>query len=143
MNQDISWNHTLFGELSTNARHCSVQIYSPSRPPPASFNTLEELAAVTKTVAQGLGEVVNPLYLQDIEDMKPCSGAVVQKGLEKVAVYVDEKGAKHAYRAVCPHLGCLVQVQANSSVSSFTHAPFSSYSVSSAFRNTIWSSYRC
>lgn len=61
-------------------------------------------------MVQGLTENLNPFYLQDIEDMKPCSGAVVQKGLEKVAVYVDEQGGKHAYRAVCPHLGCLVQV---------------------------------
>ncbi len=69
-----------------------------------------DLAKYGKTVAQALGENLNPLYLQDVEKLQPCSGAVVQKGLEKVAVYVDEKGDKHAYRAVCPHLGCLVQV---------------------------------
>lgn len=87
-----------------------LQIYSPSRLPPLSANTIKELASYGKTVVQGLAENLSPLYLQDIEDMKPCSGAVVQKGLEKVAVYVDEQGGKHAYRAVCPHLGCLVQV---------------------------------
>lgn len=114
-----------------------MQIYSPSRPPPASFNTLEELASVSKTVAQGLGENLNPLYLQDIEDMKPCSGAVVQKGIEKVAVYVDEEGGKHAYRAVCPHLGCLVQVRATSSAPHLNYYPCSSYGVSSTFKNTV------
>ena len=74
------------------------------------MNTLEELVSVGVTVTKGLGENLNPLYLQDIEDMKPCSGAVVQKGLEKVAVYVDEKGGKHTYSALCPHMGCVVQV---------------------------------
>ncbi len=74
------------------------------------MNTLEELVSVGMTVTKGLGENLNPLYLQDIEDMKPCSGAVVQKGLEKVAVYVDEKGEKHTYNALCPHMGCVVQV---------------------------------
>lgn len=84
-----------------------MQIYSPSRPPPASMGTLQELASVTETVAKGFGEVVNPFYMKDIEDMPPCSGGIVQKGLEKVAVYVDEKGEKHTYRAACPHLVCL------------------------------------
>lgn len=103
------------------SKHCSppckvfcwialLQIYNPSRLPPLSANTVKELASYGKTVVQGLAENLSPLYLQDIEDMKPCSGAVVQKGLEKVAVYVDEQGDKHAYRATCPHLGCLVQV---------------------------------
>ena len=87
-----------------------AQVYSPSRLPPATGDSLGDLATYGKTVAQGLTENLNPLYLQDIEKMKPCSGAVVQKGLEKVAVYVDENSNKHAFRAACPHLGCLVQV---------------------------------
>ncbi|CAL8472081.1 g11623 [Coccomyxa elongata] len=90
-----------------------AKIYNPSRLPPLSANTIKELASYGKTVVQGLAENLSPLYLQDIEDMKPCSGAVVQKGLEKVAVYVDEQGGKHAYRATCPHLGCLVQWNPN------------------------------
>jgi hypothetical protein len=68
------------------------------------MSTLQELVSVGETVAKGLGEIVNPLYLKDIEDMPPCSGGIVQKGLEKVAVYVDDKGEKHTYRAACPHL---------------------------------------
>jgi hypothetical protein len=68
------------------------------------MGTLQELVSLSQTVAKGLGEVANPLYLKDIEDMAPCSGGIVQKGLEKVAVYADEKGEKHLYRAVCPHM---------------------------------------
>jgi glycine/D-amino acid oxidase-like deaminating enzyme/nitrite reductase/ring-hydroxylating ferredoxin subunit len=37
------------------------------------------------------------------------SGAVVQRGLSKVAAYRDEKGELHEVSAVCPHLGCIVQ----------------------------------
>jgi Rieske Fe-S protein len=37
------------------------------------------------------------------------SGAVVQRGLSKVAAYRDEKGELHEMTAVCPHLGCIVQ----------------------------------
>ena len=36
------------------------------------------------------------------------TGAIVSHGLEKLAVYRDEKGALHEYSAKCPHLGCVV-----------------------------------
>ena len=35
-------------------------------------------------------------------------GAVVRRGLEKLAVYRDERGVLHEFSAVCPHLGCVV-----------------------------------
>ncbi len=54
--------------------------------------------------------VAPQLHNVDIEDMAPNSGATVQKGLCKVAVYKDEEGKKHAFSALCPHLGCLLQV---------------------------------
>jgi glycine/D-amino acid oxidase-like deaminating enzyme/nitrite reductase/ring-hydroxylating ferredoxin subunit len=35
-------------------------------------------------------------------------GAVLRRGLTKVAVYKDDKGATHECSAICPHLGCVV-----------------------------------
>lgn len=40
--------------------------------------------------------------------MPPDSGAVIRRGLRKVAVYCDEAGNHHECSAVCPHLGCIV-----------------------------------
>lgn len=74
------------------------------------MGTLQELVSVTETVAKGFGEVVNPLYMKDIEDFAPRTGGVIQKGLEKVAVYADDKGEKHTYRAACPHLVCTLSL---------------------------------
>ncbi|MCY7420689.1 MAG: FAD-dependent oxidoreductase [Chitinophagaceae bacterium] len=37
------------------------------------------------------------------------TGAIMNEGGHKVAVYKDEQGAVYAYTAVCPHLGCVVQ----------------------------------
>lgn len=36
------------------------------------------------------------------------SGAIIRKGVSKVAVYRDATGAVHERSAVCPHLGCIV-----------------------------------
>ena len=55
--------------------------------------------------------VTPQIHNVDIEDMAPDSGATIQKGLRKVAVYKDPEGKKHAFSALCPHLGCLLQVK--------------------------------
>ncbi len=43
------------------------------------------------------------------DEIAAGSGAVIRRGLAKVAVYRDEQGALHEYSAVCAHLGCIVQ----------------------------------
>ena len=35
-------------------------------------------------------------------------GAVLRRGLHKVAAWRDDAGAVHLHSAVCPHLGCVV-----------------------------------
>lgn len=63
-------------------------------------------------VLQSIVRMVAPqIHNVDIEDMAPDSGATVQKGFRKVAVYKDPEGKKHAFSALCPHLGCLLQVK--------------------------------
>lgn len=42
------------------------------------------------------------------DEVKPGTGAVVRRGLTKVAVYRGKDGAVHELSAVCPHLGCVV-----------------------------------
>ena len=39
----------------------------------------------------------------------PDGGAVVRRGLAKVAIYRDESGRLHERSAVCTHLGCIVR----------------------------------
>jgi glycine/D-amino acid oxidase-like deaminating enzyme/nitrite reductase/ring-hydroxylating ferredoxin subunit len=41
-------------------------------------------------------------------DLAPGEGAVVRVGAERLAVYRDEDGHRHAVSARCTHLGCLV-----------------------------------
>lgn len=42
------------------------------------------------------------------EDIAPGAGAVVRRGIAKVAVYRDDAGTLHERSAVCPHLGGIV-----------------------------------
>jgi Rieske Fe-S protein len=42
------------------------------------------------------------------QDIPLGQGAVLRRGLSKVAVYKDEQGETHECSAICPHLGCVV-----------------------------------
>ncbi|HEX2056028.1 MAG TPA: Rieske 2Fe-2S domain-containing protein, partial [Nitrospiraceae bacterium] len=42
------------------------------------------------------------------EEIATDSGAVIRRGLKKVAVYRDTSGGLHERSAVCTHLGCIV-----------------------------------
>ncbi|MBV6469557.1 MAG: Cytochrome b6-f complex iron-sulfur subunit [Nitrospirae bacterium] len=42
------------------------------------------------------------------KEIPPESGAVLRRGLSKLAVYRDAQGALHRCSAVCPHLSCIV-----------------------------------
>ena len=47
--------------------------------------------------------------VSSIDEIAPGTGAVLRKGLSKIAVYRDGNGRAHEMSAVCPHLGCIVQ----------------------------------
>jgi Rieske Fe-S protein len=42
------------------------------------------------------------------DEIAPGTGAILRRGLEKLAVYRDEQGNVHERVAACPHLGCVV-----------------------------------
>jgi glycine/D-amino acid oxidase-like deaminating enzyme/nitrite reductase/ring-hydroxylating ferredoxin subunit len=46
--------------------------------------------------------------VESAREIEPGCGAVLRRGVSKVAVYRDEKGTAHELSAVCPHLGCIV-----------------------------------
>jgi glycine/D-amino acid oxidase-like deaminating enzyme/nitrite reductase/ring-hydroxylating ferredoxin subunit len=82
-----------------------ADVYAPHRTPVKAAGTfLQEnlnLAAQFKDWVTG-GDV------SSADDVKPGEGAVIRRGLTKVAVYRDEDGAVHELSAVCPHMGCVV-----------------------------------
>lgn len=47
--------------------------------------------------------------IKSIEELGPRQGAIVNMKGKKTAVYRDETGVIHAYSAICPHMGCVLQ----------------------------------
>lgn len=52
---------------------------------------------------------LSPGEVKSTDDIERGQGAIVRKGIHKLAVYRDEAGALHSCSAKCTHLGCVVQ----------------------------------
>jgi len=51
---------------------------------------------------------LGPADVANADQIARGEGAVVRRGLHRVAIYVDEAGSKHELSATCPHLGGVV-----------------------------------
>jgi glycine/D-amino acid oxidase-like deaminating enzyme/nitrite reductase/ring-hydroxylating ferredoxin subunit len=82
-----------------------ADLYEPSR---KTLRALPEFARENLNVAIEYTELVTPGDIDSVAEIEPGRGAVIRRGLTKVAVYRDEAGAVHERSAICRHLGCVV-----------------------------------
>lgn len=82
-----------------------ADLYEPSR---KTLRALPEFARENLNVAMEYTGLVTPGEVDSVADIKPGRGAVLRRGLTKVAVYKDEAGEVHERSAICRHLGCVV-----------------------------------
>ncbi len=87
-----------------------INIYSPSRI--TLKITGDYLHEVGNMVAQ-LGDWFTLEDIKHAEDLKPGQGAIISSGIRKIAVFRDEKNNLHTCSAVCPHLGGILQWNAD------------------------------
>jgi glycine/D-amino acid oxidase-like deaminating enzyme/nitrite reductase/ring-hydroxylating ferredoxin subunit len=86
------------------------KLYDPSRKRvKAGMEYLKE----NLRVARRYTEWLTPGDVRSVDEIRPGSGAVVRRGLGKVAVFRDELGTVHELSAACPHLGCVVDWNPN------------------------------
>ncbi|HEX8492839.1 MAG TPA: FAD-dependent oxidoreductase [Pyrinomonadaceae bacterium] len=80
-------------------------IYEPSR---KTLKALPEFAKENLNVAAQYADLVTPGDVDSTAEIKQGEGAIIRRGLSKVAAYRDEEGTIHERSAVCVHLGCIV-----------------------------------
>lgn len=80
-------------------------LYDPSR---KTLGAAIRFAKETANMAWQYTDWVTPGDASSPEEIAPGTGAVLRRGLMKVAVYRDEQGALHERSAVCTHLGGIV-----------------------------------
>jgi glycine/D-amino acid oxidase-like deaminating enzyme/nitrite reductase/ring-hydroxylating ferredoxin subunit len=95
----------LLTDLIVGRHNPWARLYDPSR------KTLRAAGRFAKEAINMAGQYldwVTPGEVKSVREIEPCSGAVLRRGLAKIAIYRDHDGRVHELSAVCPHLGCIV-----------------------------------
>ena len=95
----------LLTDLIQGRGNAWAQTYDPSR---VTLGAAKEFASENLNVAARYGDLVTGGEVESEGNIKRGTGAIVRRGLTKVAVYRDEEGVLHERSAICPHLGCVV-----------------------------------
>lgn len=85
-------------------------IYSPSR---ITLKTSGDYIKEAGNMALQYLDWLSASDLKNTADLPPGEGNLITSGLKKIAVYRDYDNSLKAFSAVCPHLGCIVQWNAD------------------------------
>lgn len=82
-----------------------AEVYSPSRWMPGALRTL---LGESLNMAAQYTDWLTGGDVKSIADIPTGHGALIRKGVTKLAVYKDDLGDLHCLSAVCPHMGAIV-----------------------------------
>lgn len=82
-----------------------ARLYDPSR---KTLRSLGEFAKENLNVAGQYAKWLTPGEVKSVDEIAPGQGAIVRRGLTKIAAYRDAEGRMTERSAVCTHLGCVV-----------------------------------
>ncbi|HEU4430729.1 MAG TPA: FAD-dependent oxidoreductase [Myxococcota bacterium] len=80
-------------------------LYDPSRKP---LRALGRYAHEAANMAAQYSDWLTAGEVASAAEIPHGGGAILRRGLAKLAAYRDEHGVLHVRSAVCPHLGCIV-----------------------------------
>jgi glycine/D-amino acid oxidase-like deaminating enzyme/nitrite reductase/ring-hydroxylating ferredoxin subunit len=81
-------------------------LYDPSR---ITLRSAAKFAKENLNVAAQYADLATGGEIDSVDELAPGTGAIVRRGLEKIAAYRDDAGGLHELSAICTHLGCVVQ----------------------------------
>jgi glycine/D-amino acid oxidase-like deaminating enzyme/nitrite reductase/ring-hydroxylating ferredoxin subunit len=92
-------------DLIVGRRNPWTKIYDPAR---VTLKAIGEMAAENLGTLPQYGKWITGGDTASPRNIPKGEGAVIRRGLKKLAVYRDDQGVLHMMSAVCPHLGCIV-----------------------------------
>jgi glycine/D-amino acid oxidase-like deaminating enzyme/nitrite reductase/ring-hydroxylating ferredoxin subunit len=81
-------------------------LYDPSR---VTLRATKEFAKENLNVAVQYADLVLAGDISSPDQLTPDTGAILRRGLKKIAIVKDKTRQVSELSAVCPHLGCIVQ----------------------------------
>jgi glycine/D-amino acid oxidase-like deaminating enzyme/nitrite reductase/ring-hydroxylating ferredoxin subunit len=95
----------LVSDLILGRNNPWAALYDPSR---VTLLAAGDFARENSNVALQYTDWLTGGDVASAGEIPPGSGAILRRGLEKIAAYRDEQGRLHERLAACPHLGCVV-----------------------------------
>jgi glycine/D-amino acid oxidase-like deaminating enzyme/nitrite reductase/ring-hydroxylating ferredoxin subunit len=83
-----------------------AKLYDPSRKP---VRAGAEFAKENLNVVTQFADYLKGGDISSPDELPPGQGAILRRGLHKIAAFRDEAGTLHEFSAVCPHLKCIVR----------------------------------
>ncbi|RZJ29514.1 MAG: FAD-dependent oxidoreductase [Flavobacterium sp.] len=100
----------LVTDLILGRKNPYEKLYDPSR---INLSAASDFLQETGNMAAQYLDWVTPEAVKDADALSPGEGGIITSGLKKTAVYRDEQQNLHSFSAICPHLGCIVQWNAD------------------------------
>lgn len=98
----------ILNDLIQGRRNPWQKLYDPARIP-LSLQGMKELFRESINVALQYRDYLSPADRAGAEEIPLGEGAILRRGLQKVAAYRDHHNEVHEFSAVCPHMGGLVR----------------------------------
>jgi Rieske Fe-S protein len=102
----------LLTDLIVGRKNPWAVLYDPSR---KTLGAAATFLQENLNVARQYGAWLTGGDVSSTQEIFPGTGAIIRRGLMKVAAFCDEDGVVHEFTAVCPHLGCVVEWNDNES----------------------------
>ncbi|HEY0627274.1 MAG TPA: FAD-dependent oxidoreductase [Allosphingosinicella sp.] len=83
-------------------------VLDPSRKSATSTTSVGEFVRGQAGAVKNLAEHLGGGEISSVDELQPGQGALMRKGLHKIAVYKDEAGVVTQRSAACTHMGCIV-----------------------------------
>ncbi|MBB2686710.1 UNVERIFIED_ORG: hypothetical protein GGD47_004324 [Rhizobium etli] len=81
------------------------ELYEPSR---KTVSAVGNYLAENATMIKNFAEYVAPGEVESVDRLRPGEGAIVRKGMTKIAAFRSDDGTLHRRSAACTHVGCHV-----------------------------------
>jgi Rieske Fe-S protein len=95
----------LITDLIQGRKNPWADIYDPSR---ITLRAAKEFTRENLNVAAQYADLLTGGDIDSADQLPREAGAILRRGLTKLAVYRDAHGKLHELNAKCPHLGCIV-----------------------------------
>ena len=96
----------LLTDLINGRENPWAELYDPAR---KTLSAVADYAKENLNVMAQYTELATPGDVESADDIAPGDGAIIRRGLTKVAAFRDEDGKLHEHSAICAHLGCVVR----------------------------------